>query len=380
MYDAAVLGVGSMGAFACLELARRGLRVVGVDRFHPPHGYGSHSGETRVYREAYAEHPDYVPLAILAGTLWEKYGLEAGQPLLTRCGQVSVGRPESALLAGVELSAARYGVPVQSLDAAELRRRYPMVRVEEGEVGMLEPGAGWVDVDAALRFAIGAIRRSGGELRLGTAVEGWSVEGDGVSLRLANGDTIRAKRLVVCAGAWSAQMLDGLELPLRVVRKVLAWARPREEFAKAAEQLPVLSFAERILYTFPARDGLFKMAVHWTGADERTDPEHVAEPEARDLEEVITEAARHLGPMFGDAAELRGRLVSSKSCLYTMTLDEHFVLDRVSGAPVWFAAGFSGHGFKFAPAIGRVMAEMCLQETTSAPADFLSRERFSTHA
>ena len=138
MVDVAVLGVGSMGSFACLELARRGLSVVGVDRFHPPHGAGSHSGQTRVYREAYAEHPDYVPLAVLAGKLWDGYGVEAGRPLLTRCGQVSVGLPGSALLAGVRLSSELHGVPVEMMDGDEVRRRYPMVSVEPGEIGALE--------------------------------------------------------------------------------------------------------------------------------------------------------------------------------------------------------------------------------------------------
>ncbi len=376
MVDAAVVGLGSMGAFACLELARRGLSVIGMDRFHPPHGAGSHSGQTRVYREAYAEHPDYVPLAVLAGKLWDGYGREAGSPLLHRCGQVSVGLPESALLAGVRLSSERHGVPVEMMDAAELRRRYPMVTVEPGEIGALEPGAGWVDVDLSLRFALEAAQRSGAELRLGTAVEGWSAEHGGVTLRLVGGERIRAKRLVVCAGAWSAGLLPEAQLPLRVVRKVLAWLRPREEFAAIATQLPVLSFAERIFYTFPAQGGLFKAAVHWTDRETRTDPEQVEEVGDADLDEVVAEAARHLGPMFGDVAEVRRRVATSKTCLYTMTPDEHFVLDRLPGAPVWFGAGFSGHGFKFAPAIGRVLAEMCLEESgRSAPVDFLAGQR-----
>ena len=376
MYDAAVLGVGSMGAFACLELARRGLSVVGVDRFYPPHGSGSHSGQTRVYREAYAEHPDYVPLAVLAGKLWDGYGVEAGRPLLRRCGQVSVGLPESALLAGVRLSSELHGVPVAMMDGDEVRRRYPMVAVEPGEIGALEPGAGWLDVDASLRFALEAVRQSGGELRLGTAVEGWSAEDGGVTLRLVGGERIRAKRLVVCAGAWSGEMLPEARLPLRVVRKVLVWMRPREEFVEVATRLPVLSFAEKIFYTFPAQDGLFKAAVHWTDGETRTDPEKVEAAGDVDLHEVIEEAARHLRPMFGDVAEARGRVATSKTCLYTMTPDEHFVLDRMPDGPVWFAAGFSGHGFKFAPAIGRVMAEMCLEESgRSAPVEFLAGHR-----
>lgn len=380
MYDVAVLGVGSMGAFTCLELARRGLSVIGIDQFTPPHERGSHSGETRVYREAYAEHEDYVPLAVLAGQLWDQYGKEAGHSLLHRCGQMSVGRPESELLSGVLRSAALHGIAVTSLSRTELATRYPMLQVANDEIGVLEPAAGWVDVNASLEYALGATVHSGGELRLNTAVDHWETKGDSVEIRLASGEIVQATRLIICAGAWSSTMLPALHLPLRVVRKVLAWARPRPELAGAAERLPVLMFAGKLLYTFPAKNGLFKMAIHTTDQEARINPDQLSPAEDSDFDEVIGEAALHLGPMFGDMGELRSRITASKTCLYTMTPDEHFILDRIDSAPVWYAAGFSGHGFKFAPAIGRVMAEMCLGLPTSAPVAFLSSRRFTQPA
>ena len=380
-FDAAVIGVGSMGAFTCLELARRGLHVLGIDRFHPPHSHGSHSGETRVYREAYAEHPDYVPLALLAGQLWDRYGTESQQPLLTRCGQLSVGALASDLLAGVLHSAERHGLQVQELGGDELARRFPMIRTQPGDVGLLEPAAGWIDVDNSLRFALNAFSAQGGELRLGTRVLQWKADADGVTILLDKGESIWARRLIVCAGAWASELLPQLDLSLQVCRKVLLWLRPREPFAEAAAQMPVTMYTGKILYTFPARDGLFKCAVHWT--DRRamaTDPDHVAGVQDSDLEEALREASNHLQPLFGDYEEARSRVATSKTCLYTMTPDEHFVLDRVADRPVWYAAGFSGHGFKFAPAIGRVMAQMACGDATSAPVDFLRSARLHRKA
>lgn len=377
-YDVAVLGAGSMGAFTCLELARRGLRVLGIDRFSPPHTHGSHSGETRVYREAYAEHPDYVPLALLAGKLWDQYGTEAGEPLLTRCGTLSVGDPASDLLAGVQQSASTHHLTVETLTAAQIRDRYPMIRVHPGEIGLLEPAAGWVDVDRSLPFALNAFTAAGGELRRNTRITRWEPSSQGITLFPESGDSIHAAKLIVCAGAWAGDLLPRLNLPLEVSRKVLFWLRPRDTFAEAAAQMPVTMYTGPILYTFPAKDGLFKGAIHFTDRQSSaTDPEHVAPANDHDADQLIDELVAHLQPLFGDHDEARSRLVHAKTCLYTMSPDEHFILDRIPGLPVWYAAGFSGHGFKFAPAIGRVLAEMALGEPTSAPVDFLRSARLS---
>ena len=124
IFDVAVIGMGSMGSFACMELARRGAKVAGFDRFAPPHAFGSHSGSTRIYREAYSEGPDYVPLVKHAGRLWDAYGEEAGRPLLERCGMLSMGPPDSWVIAGVRGSAASHRMRVEQWNADEIRKQY----------------------------------------------------------------------------------------------------------------------------------------------------------------------------------------------------------------------------------------------------------------
>ncbi len=374
MYDIIVLGVGSMGTFTCLDLARRGLRVLGIDQFTPPHALGSHSGETRVFRQAYAEHPDYVPLARLAGHLWEEFGSQSGKKLLTRCGQINIGSPDSRLLMGMQESAALHGIHLETLDHDTLRARYPLIVPAANEIGILEPGAGWVDVNASLSFALEEIRRAGGKLLLNTPVVSWRSESGRVLVETA-GERFAAKRLIVTAGAWASEQLGQVALPLTVKRKVLVWLEPRSECMKEAEAMPITTFAEKFFYTFPAMHGMFKVAVHWTEGQTVRDPRTIAPAGDKDIEEAVESIVKHLQPMFGDAAETRRRVVQAKTCLYTMTPDEHFVLDRIPEEPVWYAAGFSGHGFKFAPVVGKVLAEVALNEPTSVPVDFLCSKR-----
>src|SRR6185436_15286162 len=223
IFDVAVIGLGSMGSFACMELARRGAKVAGFDRFAPPHGFGSHSGSTRIYREAYAEGPDYVPLVKHAGRLWDAYGEEAGTPLLDRCGMLSMGPPDSSVIAGVRSSAASHGMRVEQLNADEIRKQYPAFDPPGDHVGIFDAAAGWVDVDRALSFSLNAARNAGASIWLDRPVDGWDASGDSVRIRSA-GETIHAGALILAAGAWSAQLLP--ELPLSLERKVLLWVDP----------------------------------------------------------------------------------------------------------------------------------------------------------
>jgi len=153
-YDVAVIGLGTMGAFGCCELARRGLRVVGIDRFVPPHGRGSHSGDTRVFRIAYAEHPDYVPLALRASELWDEYSVLGDSQLLTRCGVLSIGQRDGGFIAGIRKSAAIHGLETISYTRDDVRRAFPAFAPEENHVGVFEPKAGWIDSNAAIETAL----------------------------------------------------------------------------------------------------------------------------------------------------------------------------------------------------------------------------------
>ena len=256
IYDAAVIGLGTMGTFACLELARRGRTVIGFDQFAPPHDRGSHSGATRVFRTAYAEHPDYVPLAVRAGVLWDGYGAEQGTTFLHRTGMLSLGAPDSPLLCGVRASAAAHHLTIENLSASQIRSRFPVFDVPIGWEGVLEPTAGWIDVNAALRSGLdqalraGAVSAATHEWRTGP---GWAIDSP-----CDSAGTFMAAHLIVTAGAWVSRILADLALPLKVGRKVLIWVNPLRDHS-----FPVFAAANDFFYGFPNIGGEgVKLAIH----------------------------------------------------------------------------------------------------------------------
>jgi monomeric sarcosine oxidase len=380
-YDVAVVGLGTMGSFACCELARRGLRVVGLDRFSPPHDRGSHSGGTRVFRIAYAEHPDYVPLARHAGMLWEQYATAEGVPLLHRCGLLSIGEPDSALLRGTRKSSEEHGLSTTAYTSQEIRKLFPAIHPSAEQIGIFEPEAGWIDVNAAIEVA-----------RRLSKLAGATLLDDSPALDIVNrtshfeivtpSQSITAERVAVTAGAWCGQLLSQLGLPLRVVRKVVLWVNPLEPEQFTPQRLPIFAFAERFFYGFPTVCGPdVKIAVHWEPGQTVADPTLPVEaPTMEEASPVLELAAKYLPALAGPLPSAFARVTQIKTCLYTMTPDEHFLIDR---HPEWrnlvFAAGFSGHGFKFAPVVGEALADMITLGETSLPIGFLRiGGRFST--
>lgn len=369
-YDLIVAGAGTMGSFACLEAARRGARVLGIDRFTPPHGLGSHSGATRIFREAYAEGPAYVPLAVQAGLMWDRFGAEAGTSLLKRCGMLSFGSPESSVVRGAERSAACHGLPLERWSRQEVSRRYPAFAPAPEHIALFDPKAGYVDVDRAINFSISAARSAGADFLFDDPVLGWEADGSGVRVRTSNG-THSGRAMAIAAGAWSAPLLPR-RLPLQVLRRALIWVNPIDPVA--FRDLPVFMFADRSFYGFPMVDGAgVKLALDLKAGGELQGPEAVPPPETmQDAPPVLDLAARYLPGLAGPMPGALDRLSSIKTCLYTMTPDTDFIVDRhPEHDNVWFAAGFSGHGFKFAPVIGAALAELSLTGSTSLPVDFL---------
>lgn len=362
-----------MGSYACCELARRGLNVVGLDRFSPPHDRGSHSGATRVFRIAYAEHPDYVPLAQRAGMLWDRYGKEAGVQLLHRCGMLSVGTPDSALIRGIEKSSVLHGIAASKHSAKEVRRLFQAVEPPEDQVGIFEPSAGWIDVDASIEAAQRLSQQAGATLFTDSPVIRLENRGSHFAIATPVGEMI-AQTVVVTAGAWSSQLLARLGLPLRVERKVLLWVNPLAPDRFTPDVLPIFAFAERFFYGFPSIGGRgVKMAIHWEKGHKVDNPtEPVADATLDDAAPVLEMASRFLPALAGPLPGAFDRVSALKTCLYTITPDEHFIIDS---HPEWknliFAAGFSGHGFKFAPVIGEALADLLMFGKTSLPVDFL---------
>ncbi len=363
-----------MGAFTCLELSRRKASVIGFDRFTPPHNEGSHSGDTRIFREAYGEFPDYVPLARRAGVLWDRFGQEAQTTLLHRCGMINIGPESSALISGIRESASLHNLQIEKLAAAEITKRFPAFTPPPQSIGLYEKSAGWIDVVKSLEFGLKQAAAHGADLRFDMPVEAWEMDGSRFRVRTSN-EILLAERLVVAAGAWSGRLLADLSLPLKILRKVLVWIDPLQTELFETGQFPVFSFSDRFLYGFPNVDSNgVKIAVHWdpsapvteAGIDQQS-------ATASEIEPALAIAETLMPRLAGPLPAAIERVLRTKNCLYTMTPDEGFIVDRHPRLDnAYLATGFSGHGFKFAPAIGEALADLALSGKTSASIDSLA--------
>jgi sarcosine oxidase len=370
-FDLAVAGLGAMGSAVCCHAARRGLRVVGLDRFAPPHDRGSSHGESRIIREAYFEDPRYVPIVQRAYELWHQLERDTDARLFLRTGGLMIGPPGGALVAGARASADAHRLPHEVLDAGEVRRRFPALAPADGMAAVWEPRAGVLFPEACVRAHLEAAVRAGAELRTDTALLGWSADGEGVAVSTAGGE-VRASRLVLAAGAWLGALVPELTPHLTVARQPLFWYEPVDRpHDFEPERLPIYIWewtAGRYFYGFPAIGGEVKVAPH--GEGEVTDPDRAR----RDVAPAEIAAMRDLLARFMPGAA--GRSTRAVACLYTNTPDGHFVLDRHPAHPqVVIVSACSGHGFKFSSAIGEIVVGMALEEPARFDLD-LFRWRF----
>lgn len=372
-HDVAIAGLGAMGSAAARALSRRGLSVVGFDRFAPPHGLGSSHGKSRIIREAYFEDPAYVPLVRHAWALWEELERERGTRLLMRTGGLMVGPPAGALVRGALASAVAHGLPHERLDAAGLRRRVPALQPGEGMEGVWEPNAGVLFPEAGIAAMLASARDHGAALHLDQPVVSWRADEHGVEVRTARG-TFSAGRLVLASGAWMPALLAGLALPLVVERVALFWFEPvRDAAAFDPGRFPVFILEherDRYIYGFPRLEGQVKIARHHEG--EPVDPDRVRREVASGEAESLRATFRRYLP----AAD--GPLREQAVCMYTNTPDGHFVLGVHPRHPrVTLVSACSGHGFKFAPAIGEIVADLVTTGETGWEIGLFSPARFA---
>ena len=378
-----VIGLGGMGSAALASLARSGARVVGLDAQSLPHDLGSSHGGSRVARTAYYEHPEYVPLARAAFAGWDRLAEETGRRCLHRCGVLLAGSKESPILRASLESARAHDIPTRQFDPDRLRTAWPTFQFPSGFHALLEPDAGFVVPETAIRAQLEVARRHGASIRTGVEVR--FIEGDdhGVEISL-DGETITASRAVVTAGSWTSRLLPELAAAsgLQPQRKIMVWCRPRDSFREAcAEQhMPAWlvdddgRFGPGVYYGVPTSPhqvgpGGMKFGFHGPGLN--VDPQ---EFDRTPPLEVVSKFAREVATYLPDVFEPPH---AAKACLYTMSRDEHFVIDRVPGREaIVVAAGLSGHGFKFAPAIGDLLASLALDETRPVDAGFFSLDRF----
>jgi sarcosine oxidase len=352
--DVIVVGLGAMGSAALYELARRGLSAVGIDRFAPPHTYGSTHGRTRIIREAYFEHPLYVPLVRRAYELWDELERESGRPLFHRTGGLMIGPADGVIVAGARRSAVEHDVPHEVLTADEVRRRWPAYNPPDDHAALYELRAGLLLPEACVEAYLELARRHGATTRVGERVRGWRAQ-DGGAAVTTDAATYRARHLIVAAGAWLRDVVVDVTLPLTVERQMFHWFEPasRPELHVAARcPLALWEFEhDRMVAAFPDLGDGVKTGVHHDG--EMIDPDRVRRTTTPREDAEIRALLRRLMP------EAAGRLREARVCLYTNTPDHHFLIDAHPTHPnVLLLSPCSGHGFKFASAIGEIAADL----------------------
>ncbi len=369
-----VIGLGAMGSAVAYHLAAKGTRVLGLDRYHPPHQFGSSHGLTRIIREAYFEHPSYVPLVQRAYQLWADLEKLSGRKLLRQTGGLMIGPPDGVLVSGARRSAEEHRLLHQVLSSTELRARYPIFSPEANMVAVWEPRAGILFPELAVQTHLEQAVKRGASLRFNEPVLRWEPEGEGVRVFTAT-VTYSARRLLLSAGAWLGALLGAsADLPLSAERQVLLWFEPRsqaEQFQPENCPIYIWEYApHRFFYGFPDLGDGVKVAVHHEG--QLTEPEKIP----REVNEDEIQTMRSLLRRFLPPAD--GVLKSTVVCIYTNTPDEHFILDYHPAHPqVLVASPCSGHGFKFSSVIGELAAILLANQKPSFDLSLFRINRFA---
>ena len=371
--DVIVIGTGGVGSAALRHLASRGVRVLGIDRFPGGHDRGSSHGHSRIIRLAYFEHPDYVPLLRRAYDLWAELERLQGESLLLRTGLLEAGPPTGPTIRGVLAAATQHQLVVEELSSDDCRRHFPGFIVPETAAAVFEAQAGVLRVERCVLAHLEQARRSGATTVFGESVLGWTAAPGGVEVT-TDRNVYRAAGLVVTAGPWAGQLLGSLRVPLQVRRKHLHWyPGPAESYA-AERGCPAFLFETPAgdFYGIPAFDGYgLKAGEHSGGAavaDPLVDDRSIDREDRQRVESFLNV---HLPRLARPASDHR-------TCFYTMSPDTHFVIDRhPEHANVVFAAGLSGHGFKFTGVLGEALADLVTTGRTDLPIGFLGLERFS---
>jgi len=351
--DVIVIGGGTMGTSAAWALAREGHRAIVLEQFSHVHSFGSHGGKTRIFRHNYAEGEQYVPWALEADLLWSE--LQERHPheqFMFRCGGLDISAPEGSRPEHSRASAEAYGLEYEWLTGTDINERFPAWNLPADWKGCYEPTAGFLVVSPALKAMAAELVAAGSEIRTEETVLSWNESLHGVTVETDKG-TYAADKLIVTGGAWNGSLLGDLGLPLEVRRKPVFWFEAEDDSLYSPDRFPVF-VADLIpdeFYGLPIHhDPGVKCGIHSGG--------HIVNAEAIDRsihdEDLTPSYKSFIQQRFNG---LHAKVVDATVCMYTMTPDEHFLIDRYPGKErVIYAAGFSGHGFKFTPVVGEYLA------------------------
>lgn len=362
MFDIIVVGLGAVGSATLHTLARRGVRVLGIDRYSPPHVFGSTHGGSRIIRKAYFEGERYLPLLERAYTLWADLEAESGQSLTIWSGCLNVGPRDGATIEGARRSAEELGLRHEMLSRAQAKRRFPAFTLPVGSAAFFEHWAGLIRPERCVAAQLELAQKCGAQVRFKEPVLDWEPEGSRVTVTTGNA-TYRADRLVLCAGAWMNDLTPNVKLPLQIERVTNAWFVPK---ARAnlfvPERCPV--FIQELssgvhLYGLPDLGRGVKAGLHYAGHI----VSHPLEVSRAVTDEDTAAVREGLEQLLPDAA---GEISHAAVCLYTNTPDKHWLIDTLMVDPlVVFASACSGHGFKASVAVGEGLADLVMEKTST---------------
>jgi sarcosine oxidase len=375
-FDVAVIGMGGMGSAAAFHLARRGYRVLGLERFGIAHDRGASHGGTRILRLAYFQDPVYVPLVQRAQRLWRVLAQESGESLLLDTGSVDAGLPGSRIYAGALAACVAHDLPHEIMTSSELSRRVPGCQLPPALMALWQPDGGVLMAEPCVRAHTRLAQARGAAIHPGEQLMAWSVTPQAVQL-ITDRAQYTAARCIVTAGAWSAQLLSCLRGRLSVERQVMGWFAASSPALFAPSCFPVFNveLPDGHFYAIPDIAGAGLKAGRSHHLHQLVQPDQVQRTIDASDRAVLTSAAQQLFPQ--GCAHLK----HAKTCLYTLSTDEHFIIDQVPGCErVAFAAGFSGHGFKFCSVIGEELADWADRGRLSTALAAFRLQRFENAA
>ncbi len=378
-YDVIVIGAGSMGSATCFSLASRGCRVLGLEQFSVvPHEQGSHTGQSRIIRKAYFEHADYVPLLDIAYEKWRQLEQATAEQLYFRTGLLYSGPSEHEVIKGLKEAAGKYHIELNNIPLEQQRRTYPVFHLPENHEMWLEPEAGFLLPEKSIRVFIREAVKKGATIKTDQKVLSWKREKESVEV-VTETESYSAQKLIITAGVWAGKLISSM--PLKITRQVIVWVAPEKPSLFLPERFPCwmmgnengkgayYGFPYLSPDQFPGPAGL-KFALHYP--DKETDPDQVNRRVGRSEIKQIIAGIKDYFPA------LNNKVVAARTCLYANSPDEHFIIDHLPGydGDVSIACGFSGHGFKFIPVVGEILADLAMEGKTKLPADFLRLKRF----
>lgn len=371
-YDAIVVGVGGMGSAAAYHLAKRGLAVLGLEKYDIPHDNGSSHGITRIIRKPQYEHPAYVPLVRRAYDLWEDLEERTGRDLLHTTGGLDIGPPEGEVFRGSLESCAAHDIDHEILEAAEVRDRYPGYSLPEHHRAVYQPDGGFLVPEQCIVAHVETAQAAGAEIRAREAVSDFTQLGDGGIRVETRKGTYETDELVVTVGAWTRELLPELVDLAVPERQVLAWLQPTDPSLFDPGNFPVFVHEtdDGHYYGFPRYDVPGFKFGKYNHLEETATPEEMSQPRPADEQLLRAYAQRYFPAGAGPTMKLA-------TCMFTNTPDQHFVLDTLPNRPgITVGAGFSGHGFKFASAVGEVLAALAIGESPPQDIELFRLSRF----